>query len=216
MSKTLQTLLLEKQLYSTVIKRGVFGTFEVTLGWYGKERVDFMTYDCKDVFRCYEIKVSVADFHSSAKKSFVGNYNYYVMTNDLWEKVSDEIPADIGVYVSPADDSSYYDIDGRVYYRDLTLVKRPKRQDLGFDKDILYSSLIRCLHRDAEKYNRLSDDLQNIESVKKDYEAQIRQLDKNMRYEIQERTRLISDLQKIYGNDFVREFTRKRIEIYDK
>lgn len=213
MSKTKQTELLEKQLYSTVIKRGVFGTFEVTLGWYGKERVDFMTYDCKDVFRCYEIKISVADFHSNAKKSFVGNYNYYVMTEDLWHKVKDEIPAGIGVYIGSADESSYYEYNDKIYYRDLILVKRPKRQDLGFDKDVLYSSLIRCLHRDAEKYNHLSDDLQNIANVKKDYEAQIRQLDKNMRYEIQERTRLISDLQKIYGNDFVREFMKKRMEI---
>ena len=37
---------------------GVYGALEVTLGeGYGTERVDYMTMDCKNVFRCYEIKL---------------------------------------------------------------------------------------------------------------------------------------------------------------
>lgn len=41
-----------------------------------------MTYDTKGIFRCYEVKVSKADFHSAAVKSFVGHYNYYVLMRD--------------------------------------------------------------------------------------------------------------------------------------
>lgn len=99
MAKTGETLKLEKQIFNRTVKQGVFGCFEVTIGWFGKERVDFMTYDTKGIFKCYEIKVSKADFHSKAKISFVGHYNYYVMTKELYEQVKDEIPPHIGVYV---------------------------------------------------------------------------------------------------------------------
>lgn len=211
MSKTIQTQCLEKQLYSTTIKRGVFGTFEVTLGWYGKERVDFMTYDCKDIFRCYEIKVSAADFHSNAKVSFVGNYNYYVMTEELWIKVKSEIPNDIGVYIGSEND--YYEYNGKEYWKPLTLVKRPKRRELGMGKDVLFGSLIRCLHRDAEKYLHLSEDLKNIENIKKEYESEIRSLKKLLGNAQTENFYLTYDLRKIYGNDFARDFQKKRMEM---
>ena len=90
--KTKKTLKLEKQIYNATKKMGVFGCFEVTIGFFGKERVDYMTYDTKGIFRCYEIKVSKSDFHSNAKLSFVGHYNYYVLTRKLYEEVKDEIP----------------------------------------------------------------------------------------------------------------------------
>lgn len=38
-------------------------------------------------FRCYEIKVTLADLKSSAKQTFLGDYNYLVVTNELWEKI---------------------------------------------------------------------------------------------------------------------------------
>ena len=218
MAKTEQTLNLEKQLYHTVIKRVVFGTFEVTLGWYGKERVDFMTYDYKGVFRCYEIKVSVSDFHSKAKKSFVGDFNYYVMPYRLWKKVKDEIPKGIGVYVSSEEQSPFYYIQGengdcKKYWLLLTLVKKPKRQAVSFDKEVLYSSMIRCLHRDAEKYNKLSEDLSCIEKIEKDYQSQLREKDRAIQSMNRQYGDLLTDLRKIYGNDFVREFHKKRMEL---
>lgn len=39
-----------------------FGCLEVTIGWYGRKRVDFMSMDSKEIFRCFEIKISKADF----------------------------------------------------------------------------------------------------------------------------------------------------------
>ena len=69
--KTAETVALEKAIRWATRKTGVFGCYEVTIGFCGRERVDYMTYDTKGVFRCYEIKVSKADFHSAAAKSFV-------------------------------------------------------------------------------------------------------------------------------------------------
>ena len=86
-------------IWNTTHKMGVYGCFEVTIGYNGKERVDYMTYDTKDIFRCYEIKVSEQDFKSNATLSFFGNYNYYVLTQELYNVVWDKIPAEVGVYI---------------------------------------------------------------------------------------------------------------------
>lgn len=153
-AKTEETLKLEKQIYNSTIKQGVFGCFEVTIGWYGKERVDFMTYDTKGIFRCYEIKVSKADFHSKAKVSFVGHYNYYVMPSELYEQVKDEIPKEVGVYTGNKGD--YYG------YR-CTCVKKATKQETKVDEQTLKDSMIRSLTRyldeqmknDDENYVRL-------------------------------------------------------------
>lgn len=50
-------------------------------------------------WRCYELKVSLADFRSKAKLSFIGNYNYFVLPKSLYEKVKDQIAPTIGVLV---------------------------------------------------------------------------------------------------------------------
>lgn len=137
-AKTDLTIELEKQIWKHTKKSmGVFGCFEVTIGWYGKERVDYMTYDTKGIWRCYEIKVSKADFNSKAKVSFIGYYNYYVMPEELFEQVKDEIPSYIGVYVSKG--------------RYLTSVKNARKQELGVDEQILKDSMIRSLYRESER-----------------------------------------------------------------
>jgi len=100
MAKTKETIELEKAIYNLTAKQGVFGCYEVTIGWFGHERVDYMTYDTKGIFRCYEIKVSKADFNSKAKHTFLGHYNYYVMPTELYEQVKQDIPSNIGVYNS--------------------------------------------------------------------------------------------------------------------
>lgn len=133
LAKTEVTKQLEDAIFRETRKQGTFGCFEVTIGWYGNERVDYMTYNTKGEWRCYEIKCSKSDFHSKAKKTFVGHYNYYVMTKELYEEVKHEIPPHIGVYTYGA------------------LVKRPKRQELSVDEQVLKDSFIRSLYRDVEK-----------------------------------------------------------------
>lgn len=92
MSKTDETMQIEKALYvySGANHLGVYGGFEVTLGaGYGNERVDFMTMDSEDNFRCYEIKVTKSDFKSKAKLSFMGNFNYLVLPAALLEEIKE-------------------------------------------------------------------------------------------------------------------------------
>lgn len=71
-------------------------------------RVDFMKFKPvnntvsgieKGDFYCYEIKSSVEDFHSKNGHNFIGDFNYYVMPEEVYEKVKDEIPYRVGVYV---------------------------------------------------------------------------------------------------------------------
>lgn len=90
MAKTDKTKFIESRLWAEKNMRGDFGCFEVTIGWYGKEIVDFITYKTNGEFRCYEIKVSVADFYSKAHKSFLGDFNYYVIPEELLDKLREK------------------------------------------------------------------------------------------------------------------------------
>lgn len=132
MAKTDLTLKMERMIWDATVKMGVFGCFEVTIGWLGNERVDYLTYDTKGTWRCYEIKVSKSDFRSKAAVTFVGHFNYYVMPQELYEQVKDEIPDGIGVYVGGIS------------------VKRARRQELGVEPHVLYESMIRSMSRDVE------------------------------------------------------------------
>lgn len=154
MAKTDLTLQLERRIYSTTNKMGVFGCFEVTIGWYGEERVDYITYDTKGIWRCYEIKASKSDFYSTSKKTFVGHYNYFVLPSKLYEEVKHDIPNHVGVYVNGVHS-----------------VKRAKKQELAVDEEILKNSLIRSLSREADKLLKSSDpDFINSMNRRIDYE----------------------------------------------
>ena len=142
--KTEETKRLEMAIWNATNKQGVFGCFEVTIGWYGKERVDYMTYDTKGIFRCYEIKVTKADFHSSCHNSFVGHLNYYVLPESLYDEVKEEISGHVGVYVER---------NGFVYS-----VKRARKCQV-YDIDILKSSMIRSLCREVTKQIQSGDPL---------------------------------------------------------
>lgn len=56
-------------------------------------------YDNEICITAFEIKVTKSDFHSPHGHNFCGNANYYVMPKELYAKVKDEIPEDIGVIV---------------------------------------------------------------------------------------------------------------------
>lgn len=120
----------------------------MTIGWFGKERVDYITYNTKGIWRCYEIKISKSDFHSKNNNTFIGHYNYYVLPKELYEQVKDEIPNHIGVYVNER------------------CIKRSKKQDLQIDEQILKNSLIRSLYREYEKQYK-SGNPTIVESLKR-------------------------------------------------
>ena len=140
--KTELTTKMEKAIRKETAKNmGLFQCYEVTIGWYGNGRVDFMTMDTKDIFRCYELKITKEDFHSKHGHNFVGHFNYYVIPEELYDDIKDEIPKHIGVYC---------------YYEDkdyCSLIKKPKKHVVTDDMiNILKNSMIRSLYREANKY----------------------------------------------------------------
>ncbi len=166
MSKSQLTLEIENQALRQFSKMGVFMCPECTLerAWIGDEPanvslkefhsnpkymqvegkhirteiVDILELNSQKGWCCYEIKISKSDFHSKAIKSFVGDYNYYLMPDGLYEQVKDEIEKDIGIY-------SY---NGQYLY----LKKKARRQKIidGMDCQ-LYYAMIRGLNREREK-----------------------------------------------------------------
>jgi len=157
MAKTETTLQLEKDIWIATHKQSVFGCYEVTIGWFGRERVNYMTYDTNGVWRCYEVKISKSDFHSKAKNTFIGHFNYYVMTKELYELVKGEIPSHIGVYIGQSS------------------VKRAKRQPLKEDEQTLKNSMIRSLYREVEKQIRSNSPtlIEQITRQSKQFERQM-------------------------------------------
>lgn len=141
--KTEETKRLEMAIWRATHNQGTFGCFEVTIGWFGKERVDYMTFNTKNEFRCYEIKVTKADFNSPCHKSFVGDLNYYVMPLVLYEQVKGKIPEWVGVYASS---------DGKT----VTSVKKAKRKQ-NTDRETLKDSIIRSLCREVTKQIKSGD-----------------------------------------------------------
>ncbi|WP_286152194.1 hypothetical protein [Sporofaciens musculi] len=94
-------------------------------------RVDFMRFKPvnntvsgieKGDFYCYEVKSCVEDFKSKNGHNFLGDYNYYVMPKEVYEKVQHLIPHYVGVLVP---DSKHY----RGEWYDLTSAKKAKRKD---------------------------------------------------------------------------------------
>ncbi|HCT0501512.1 TPA: hypothetical protein K8016_000333, partial [Staphylococcus pseudintermedius] len=120
----------------------VYGCHEVTIGIEplkkGREIVDFLTYDSKNVFRAYEIKVTKEDLKSTAKLSFVGHYNYLVLTEELYEEVKDTnlIPFNVGLVVVGKG-----------------VIKKSGRKTLSMSDNIkLLESLMRSLNRENKKH----------------------------------------------------------------
>lgn len=94
-------------------------------------RVDFMKFKPvnntvsgieKGDFYCYEVKSSQEDFHSKNGHNFLGDFNYYIMPEDVFEKIRNEIPYYVGVLVP--EKQNY-----RGEWYDLKSVKKAKRKD---------------------------------------------------------------------------------------
>lgn len=112
-------------------------------------RVDFMKFKPvnntvsgieKGDFYCYEVKSSVEDFHSKNGHNFLGDYNYYVMPEDVFERVKNEIPYYVGVFIP--DKLNY-----RGEWYDLKSVKKAKRKD----RDRPVSEMLLMMFRSAAR-----------------------------------------------------------------
>lgn len=146
--KTDLTRTAEQYLWDHTNKMGVFGCFEVTMGFAGKERVDYITYETNTTIRCYEIKVTLADLKSSAKQTFIGDYNYLVVPQELWESILSDgfiynryVNHRIGVLV----------FDGKS--PGIKSVRKAKKQNVSMStKGMVLESMVRSLSREVEKY----------------------------------------------------------------
>ena len=96
MTKSDKTYELEEIITLATWKIGTIGCAEVGLGDYGI--VDFISMELgkNKTVRCYELKISKSDFLSDAKKTFIGEYNYYVIPIELWTDVKNYIEPGIG------------------------------------------------------------------------------------------------------------------------
>ena len=147
--KRKETICLENTLIKQTKEKRIYGCEEITIGFYrnghGDEIVDFMTMDSKGIIKCYELKVTLQDLKSDAKKSWYGHFNYLVVTQELYSKVDnwdDYIPQDIGIIVGKGEKYQY-----------LESKRRSKKKTLSKDDEImLKESMIRSMYWKMVKY----------------------------------------------------------------
>lgn len=147
--KTPLTIQMEESLYYYCRENGDIVIEEVTMP---EEQGIVDTLSCRlDAmnqfeWRCYELKVSKADFRSKAKLSFVGHYNYFVLPEKLYLAVQDEIPSQIGVLVYHSYINEEIGVPG--YF---TTAKKPQRQALQVNEHELLYRLITSQAREVGK-----------------------------------------------------------------
>ena len=109
-------------------------------------RVDYMKFSPvnntvsgieKGDFYCYEVKSSVADFNSKNGHNFIGDFNYYVMPVEVFERVQNDIPYKVGVFVP-----------GKY---GLISAKKAKRQDRDKPMSEMLLMMYRSSRRDTKK-----------------------------------------------------------------
>ena len=161
--KTQLTRDLETTLYAYWQAQGATAVEEVTMP------DDFGMVDTlvrqkqqsETIWRCFELKVTKADFHSHAQLSFVGHYNYFVLTQRLYKAVAAEISAGIGVLVyqpfsKAAIKASAVPV---VTPGTLTIAKPARRQTLQVPEDQLTDRFIASLNREVVKAKQVAKGL---------------------------------------------------------
>lgn len=153
--KTLLTKEIEKALYYYCIELGGFVVEEVALpGELGiVDTLACFSRQGEREWRCYELKISKSDFYSAAKLSFVGHYNYFVLTAELYEKVKAAIPSEIGVLIY----RPYKELEETLPAEGTFMIaKRPKRQELQLTEAELLERFNASLFREVRKAKQMA------------------------------------------------------------
>ncbi len=161
MAKTKETLMLEEALYKQSTDKREYGCTEVTIGFkgsgHGDEIVDYMSMDSKRIFKCYELKVSLSDLKTDNALSYYGDYNYLVVTKELYQKApvwDNYIPPYCGILVG----------------EELTVRRRAVKKTISEEtRSMLEDSLIRSLYWKYTQY-RDAANLEVIKSLQKQLE----------------------------------------------
>lgn len=163
--KTKLTKELEATLYQYCLEQGSYVVEEVSMPD-KKGIVDTLSYqqltNGQIEWRCYELKVTKSDFHSKAKLSFIGNYNYFVLPQKLYEEVESEIPSQIGVLIYRAFDKEAVDASPQTLRSPgfLTVAKKAQYQELQVDEKSLTSHFVASLFREVDKAKKVEKGLQ--------------------------------------------------------
>lgn len=135
--------------------------------------------DSKGIIKCYELKVTLQDLKSDAKKSWYGHYNYLVVSRELYNKVSnwDEcVSKHIGIIVGECLESR----------------RKAQRCEVSVETEImLKESMVRSMFWKMQKYK----DAQSIEKQKQ-LQSKIRSLERekeSIRERVLKAERIISD-----------------------
>lgn len=219
MAKRKETIEIESAFHNICIEKRIYGCEEVTIGFHnnghGNEVVDYMTMDSKGIITCYEIKVTLQDLKSKAKKSWYGHKNYLVVSADLYDKINDwseYLPANVGLI--------QFGFNRSIYSKNLRIVFNSKRQNISIEDNImLKESLIRSMYYKMQKYK----DSKSIEK-QKELEAEIRKQKKDRDHYFQqwrEASQVINDYENYkYLNEGVdidlREMAKAEREKYYK
>lgn len=167
--KTKLTTQLEETLYAYCAENGAVAAEEVTIPD-ANGIVDTLSYQQLPngdlEWRCYELKVTKNDFHSSAKLSFIGHFNYFVLPHTLYQEVANEISADIGVLSYHAYDQARLNqaTDPVSTPGYLMVEKRARRQTLQVDEAQLMNRFILSLNREVHKAKQAEQGLGQFSS----------------------------------------------------
>ena len=130
----------------------IYTAREVTFGYGTPEhiRVDYMLFKPENNsrsgiehgdFYCYEVKSSVEDFKSPNGHNMIGDYNYYVMSREVFDAVENMVPYKIGVLI-PEPES--FDATATR----LTSVKRAKRCNRQYALSEMLFAMFRSANRE--------------------------------------------------------------------
>jgi hypothetical protein len=152
MTKTQATRNLERAIwqYTHASGKQIYGAFEVTVGYIafrrdGYDRADYVTMATDGTIRAYELKTSVSDFRSPAILSWIGHYNYLVLTDAVYREVKEELPMNVGVLV--ADEAGNIRSEYKSGYH---------QHSIGECTEIM-ESMLKAAARDAAKYYMQED-----------------------------------------------------------
>ena len=153
---------LEHLLYNHLWRKGWYGVYECAIPKclcrkVHRERVDMLTYETSGVWRAYELKISKADLHSDAALSWIGHYNYIVVTEDLIEEAKKILPKDIGIYAA-------YERTNKTW---IDLVRSPRKRELLCKHEDMQFAMMQALSREYKKYRKIKEKEEKKSSVKK-------------------------------------------------
>lgn len=155
-TKLLGVLLVRDILYKK------YWSNEVTFnhGRKGECRIDFMSFKPvnqstsgieKGEFTAYEVKSCLADYRSENGHNLTMDKNYYVMPMELYKKVVNELPHDVGVYCPiPYGKDKYEEFENPTKTEDLRgnkVVMRCVKSAHPKDRNVSNSVALFCMLR---------------------------------------------------------------------